>query len=97
MFVDSLSEYFIASLLIVFTVQCGVVDKIRRCSPISLKHVCVRCLLFDPCLTPHQPNVDVDQEKLPVTKNFAVLLIAIFLHVKYLDHLILLQILHIVF
>ena len=34
-----------ASLLIVFSVQCGVVDKIRRRSPISLKHVCVRCLI----------------------------------------------------
>ncbi len=59
LFVDSLSENFIASLLIVFSVQCGGVDKIQRRSPISLKHVCVRCLLFDPRLTPHRPNVHV--------------------------------------
>ena len=41
-----------------FSVQCGGVDKIQRRSPISLNHVCVRCLLFDPRLTPHRPNVD---------------------------------------
>ena len=58
-FVDSLSETFISRLLIVFSVQCGGVDKLQMRSPICLKHVSVRSLLFDPRLTPYRPNVDV--------------------------------------
>ena len=41
------------------TVECGVVIKIGRHSPISFKHVSLRCLVFDPHQTTYQSSVGV--------------------------------------
>lgn len=40
-----------------FTIDYGI-DKIGRHSQISLKHVHVGCLVFDPHLTKHQSNIE---------------------------------------
>ena len=40
-----------------FTIECGV-NKIEKHKPISLKHVHVGCLIFDPHLTKHQSNIE---------------------------------------
>jgi hypothetical protein len=60
MFVDSLSEV----LLVVFVVECGVLNIIWRCSLISLKHVCFMVFSFwsSPYFTTNETHV-IDLEK----------------------------------
>ena len=39
------------------TIECGVVNQIGRCSPISIERVSMWCLFFHPHLTTHQLNI----------------------------------------
>jgi len=59
-FVDSFIEY----IGLVFTVKCGVVIEISRCSPISFKHIVSLCCLFsNPHLTTHRSNLGIHFRK----------------------------------
>ena len=40
-------------LLTMFIIECGIVDELCKCSPISFKHVSLCCLFFDPQLITH--------------------------------------------
>ena len=59
-FVDSLICMDWTVLPTVFTIECGVVNKICRRDPISFKHVSLWCLFFDPHLITHQSNIGSD-------------------------------------
>ena len=42
-----------------FTIECEVVNKTQRRSPISFKRLSLWCSFFNPCQITHQSNIGV--------------------------------------